>query len=226
MSMEKCYAVKKRTGVSTIDADWDKSFWGQIAAAPISVSQWTAGSSEKLPQSEVKLQYDDGFLYLIFRVRDYCLKAVTAETHGPVYRDSCVEFFFAPNRRNPQDYFNFEINCCGVLLAQHHTGPRENSRFLDVTDCRAIRIAASAVGPIRQEITKPVTWTVEYALPLDTLSRYTAVEKPAAGVEWRGNFYKCADGCSAPHWISWSPVRSETPDFHRPESFGKLIFVE
>lgn len=223
--METCCAIKKCSEINAIDADWNKPFWRKITAASIDVSQWSAVSSEKLPQTEVKLQYDDGFLYLIFRVQDHCVKAVTAETHGPVYQDSCVEFFFAPHSSKPSDYFNLEINCCGVLLAQHHTGPRENSRFLDLSDCQIIRIAASACGPIRQEITKPVTWTVEYALPFEVLSRYTAIEKPAPGVHWRGNFYKCADGCSSPHWISWSPVYSEKPDFHRPEYFGRLKFI-
>lgn len=37
-----------------------------------------------------------------------------------------------------------------------------------------------------------------------------------------GNFYKCADETETPHYLSWSPIHTETPDFHRPEFFGEL----
>lgn len=40
----------------------------------------------------------------------------------------------------------------------------------------------------------------------------------------RGNFYKCADGTDSPHYVSWSPIKTEKPNFHCPEFFGELIF--
>ena len=39
-----------------------------------------------------------------------------------------------------------------------------------------------------------------------------------------GNFYKCADGTDSPHYVSWSPIKTEKPNFHCPEFFGELIF--
>ena len=38
------------------------------------------------------------------------------------------------------------------------------------------------------------------------------------------NFYKCGDDTTKPHYISWNPVKSINPDFHRPEHFGILNF--
>ena len=38
------------------------------------------------------------------------------------------------------------------------------------------------------------------------------------------NFYKCGDETQKPHYLSWNPVKTSKPDFHRPEYFGKLIF--
>jgi hypothetical protein len=222
--MDKCYTVNKCSQKPLIDADWDKPFWRDVASVSVNVSHWNSVSSEDLPETKVKLQYDDQDLYVIFRVHDRCLRAVTTQIHGEVWKDSCVEFFFAPNCNQPNAYFNLETNCCGVPLARYHTGPRQNSRYLEITDCQQIRIASTASGPIRHEIRKPLTWTLEYALPLDILTHYTNIEKPAPGVLWRGNFYKCADGCSCPHWISWSPVSGERPDFHRPDCFGLLKF--
>ena len=37
-----------------------------------------------------------------------------------------------------------------------------------------------------------------------------------------GNFYKCGDATEMPHYLSWNPIQTERPDFHRPEFFGEL----
>ena len=39
----------------------------------------------------------------------------------------------------------------------------------------------------------------------------------------RGNFYKCGDKTAHPHFVSWNPVGTPSPDFHRPEFFGELL---
>ena len=39
----------------------------------------------------------------------------------------------------------------------------------------------------------------------------------------RANFYKCGDKTAHPHFLSWNPVGTPSPDFHRPEFFGELI---
>ena len=41
----------------------------------------------------------------------------------------------------------------------------------------------------------------------------------------RANFYKCADDTDSMHFVSWSPIETENPDFHRPDFFGELYFV-
>ena len=107
---------------------------------------------------------------------------------------------------------------------QHHSGPRTGTGFVDLERCRSIEIAASLQGPIETELTEPIVWTLEYRLPFEILKQYPEVEKPAAGVRWRGNFYKCADNSSHPHWLAWAPIQEERPDFHRPEYFGTLNF--
>lgn len=223
--MDTRYSVKKSLKETSIDAKWNKLFWRGVKSASVNVPNWQRSLPEVLPQTEVKLQYDDHNLYVIFRVQDYYVRAVTTQIHGDVWKDSCVEFFFTPNCSQPNDYFNVETNCCGVLLAQHHSGPRQKSRYIEIVDCQKIKIAGTASGPIRREITKPLTWVLEYAIPLGILTHYADIEKPGAGVTWRANFYKCADDSSHPHWNSWSPVSGKTPDFHRPDCFGLLEFL-
>lgn len=222
--MKKEYTIKQCSEAIRINADWDKSVWRDVESIAINLPHWPT-QSEHFPRVEAKLQYNAENLYVIFRVQDKYVLSRAIETHGEVWKDSCVEFFFSPDPTNqPASYFNFEINCCGVLLAQNHSGPRENSRFLKIEDCRKIQIASSASGPIHTEIVEPVIWTIEYAFPFEVLLGYTDIEKPAPGVIWRGNFYKCADDSSHPHWMAWSPIEQQQPDFHRPEYFGTLKF--
>lgn len=223
-STMKMHDIPYRHEPPRIDAVWDKPFWQKVAALETVHVHWPV-QSEHRPPTRVKLQYDAENLYVIFQVYDRYVRAAAGQTHGEVWKDSCVEFFFAPNSARPHAYFNLEANCRGVLLAQHHTGPRQNSRFLAVEDCEKIRLAASITEPFEGQINEPLEWTLEYALPFGILSTYMEIDRPAPGVCWRANFYKCADECSHPHWLSWSPLDIPEPDFHRPEFFGQMRFM-
>jgi hypothetical protein len=44
------------------------------------------------------------------------------------------------------------------------------------------------------------------------------------GLKATANFYKCGDGTPEPHFVTWNPVGTENPDYHRPEFFGKVLF--
>jgi len=222
--MKKEYTVKRRSESIVIDADWNKPVWQGIKSIEIGLPHWPT-QSEHIPRTETKLQYDPENLYVIFRVQDRFVRAAATEIHGEVWKDSCVEFFFAPYSAEGDSYLNLEVNCCGVPLMQHHDGPRRGTHFLDVEQCRKIELAASMQGPIGEEITEPITWTLEYRLPFEIVAAYPEFEKPAAGVCWRANFYKCADDSSHPHWVAWSPIERQQPDFHRPDYFGLLKFA-
>ena len=113
--MEKSCNIKRRLSPIEINADWNKEFWQGVDAINVDVVNWPV-QSVHFPKSQVKLQYDAENLYVIFRVEDKYVRAAVTETNGPVYRDSCVEFFFAPSLKCPNSYFNFEINCSGVLF--------------------------------------------------------------------------------------------------------------
>ena len=39
------------------------------------------------------------------------------------------------------------------------------------------------------------------------------------------NFYKCGGDHEIQPYGSWAPIDSPTPDFHRPESFGRVILA-
>lgn len=205
----------------TIDADWDKPAWARFPAAVI--GNHMGEKPEHLPLSQFKIAYDAEALYVIFRVQDRYVRAVTTQHQlGEVWKDSCVEFFFTPGNDPAIGHFYLEMNCGGTMLFRFH-GPT-GVVTIPESDYSQLNIAHSMPEIVDPEIAQTVTWTLEYRLPVHVLKKYCPVTVPATGVIWRANFYKCADGSSHPHWLTWSPVLLPKPDFHRPEFFGVLEF--
>jgi hypothetical protein len=65
----------------------------------------------------------------------------------------------------------------------------------------------------------PFSWSVALLVPFDLIG----VDPENLPPSLKGNFYKCGDLTAHPHFLSWSPVLTKTPDFHRPEFFGELF---
>ena len=177
------------------------------------------------PAVQARLAWDPEAVRVIFRVKDRYVRAAASELHGPVWEDSCVEFFFTPETDIRHGYFNLEMNCGGVMLLRHQVIPRRDPVALTAGECSLVQIAHSLPPRIDPEIADPIAWTVEYRLPIAILKPYAPVTAPAPGIQWRANFYKCADRSSHPHWLTWAPVDRPQPDFHVPECFGTLQFA-
>jgi hypothetical protein len=218
------YHVARAPAAIAFDSNWDGDFWRTVA--PLELMHFMGTKPEHFPKVQAKLVYDDRAVYVIFRVEDKFVRAVAQKHQDAVYRDSCVEFFFTPHADIAQGYFNLEMNCGGTMLLHYQRVPRQDHVQLSEADLARIEVAHSLPKIIDPEITDATQWTVSYRLPVDIFSKYfpAAIERPAPGVTWRANLYKCADDTSYPHWLTWSPVVFERPDFHRPQSFGLLVF--
>lgn len=169
------------------------------------------------PLTTFTIAHSANYIYVNFFVRCNYLRAMNFENNSPVYEDSCVMFFVQPE--GSKRYWNFEFNCIGTIKASHR-----ESRNTAITPLSDSEIASIAVLPSCgrrpfREVEGLFTWDILAAIPLSLLGlKYEG--KP---LELRGNFYKCASGTSQPHFLSWSPISTPAPDFHRPEYFGKII---
>lgn len=216
------YKVEKIKKSIAIDANWNKSQWKKIK--PIEIKQYMGNVSAFQPEVKAKMVYDDANLYVIFQVKDRFVKSVTTEYNGPVSNDSCVEFFFAPDSDFPLKYFNLEINAGGTPLMFYITKPMSELKKLTADELKQIQIAHSLPATVDPEITEPVTWTIEYKVPVSLLSKYANVTSPAKGVTWKANFYKTGSRTSNPNYLTWSFVDNPRPNFHLPQFFGTLVF--
>ena len=216
------YKVKYASQQPKIDALWDKKFWKKTEV--ITLKNHMGEMPSHFPETQVKVKYDKDNIYVIFKVRDRYVRAVEKKINGRICEDSCAEFFFIPGPDVSRGYFNLEINCEGLYLFEYHKNGGKENGFVDLKDSGKIEISHSLTKDVENEISDPLTWSIEYRIPVSILSKYIPVEQPRSGVRWRANFYKCGDKTSHPHWLTWAPVDYPKPRFHLPEFFGWLEF--
>lgn len=168
------------------------------------------------PLSSFTTAHDGKYIYIDFFVRCNYLKAENYENNSPVSQDSCVEFFVAPKGDN--HYWNFEFNCIGTINASHRTERKNPTRLNDEELAQVLRYASCGNKPF-QELEGIFSWNLLVAIPLSLIG----IEYLGKPIEMKGNFYKCASGCTQPHYLSWNPIFTEKPDFHRQEFFGNII---
>lgn len=220
--IERRYTVKRCDDAKTVTGLWDGPAWGGIAS--LSVDNSMEREPSYTPLTEAKLLYDRRRIYVIFKVVDRYVRTRRTSFQDDVWNDSCVEFFFTPSKDRSTGYFNLEMSAGGVMLLHHRQDRERDVVLVSPDDGKRVEIVSSLPRANDPEIPGPLTWTLEYAVPFEVISRYTPVDYPSPGAVWYANFYKCADESSHPHWFTWNPVRSEKPDFHRKECFGALDF--
>ena len=186
-------------------------------AITIAEENWP-GMSTGLPLTCFRIGREDDRLLLAFEVKERQFRATEQEDNGRVWEDSCVEFFLQPGAGG--GYYNLECNAAGTLLLAHGRG-REGREMA------SMEVLASIARETRVEVTRrgeePLyRWSVFLDIPFSAFFRHRLAPRP--GERMRGNFYKCGDKLPDPHFLSWNPVIAVSPDFHRPECFGELVF--
>ena len=159
-------------------------------------------------------------ILLHYKVSEQAVLAHCSSDRESVWQDSCVEFFLSPD---PSDglYYNFEWNCIGRLYCC--VGPDRNSRqFLPESAYAAIKRASSLGETAFEERLGECEWDLSAIVPVSCLVRHDIASLD--GLQMSGNFYKCGDHLSVPHFLSFAPIGVPKPDFHRPEFFCTLEF--
>jgi hypothetical protein len=192
--------------------------WSEIPAASIDAAPWHPGAL--LPPSQVQMAFDGNAFLVRWTAWETSLRVVTREHNGPVWEDSCMEFFFNPVPQRDRRYLNFEVNAEGYLLLG--LGASRHGRVLPEG-------FDPSLFPIRCDVPKhgASTWdrpfyTVGITIPVSFLESIYGKLELHSGAELAGNFQKCK-GLS--HMGCWNPIKVPTPDFHQPDWFGTLLML-
>lgn len=170
------------------------------------------------PMTTFAAAYSDKAIYVDFLVRCNYLRAENYENLSPVSQDSCVELFIDP--KCDGEYWNFEFNCIGTINASRRRERPAPTRLSHEQLASVVRHPSCGTRPFR-EIEGLFTWSLLVEIPFELIG----LDPDHLPEMIKGNFYKCASATSDPHYLSWSPIVSENPDFHRPEFFGDIHFA-
>ncbi len=184
----------------------------------IAHQNWVPGGGTKVAFS---IRHDGSSIYLFYEVVEKEVRAVNTDINSSVWEDSCVEFFLSLEA-DQHNYYNFEINAIGTVLGAY--GPDRNQRERLSESLLSKVETTPSLGRLPFDNKQNNTpWNIQIKIPLEVLS-HSAITN-LSGTDGYGNFYKCGDKLKKPHYLSWKPVLSPTPDFHTPRYFGHLSFL-
>lgn len=157
-------------------------------------------------------------VFIKYSVRGSMLRAIYSNDLEPVNEDSCVEFFC--KLPDSEYYMNFEFNCIGTCNASKRKSKTEGVVRYTLDELAQIKRYPSIGRRAFNEMEGMFEWELTVKIPFTLMG----IDPNNLPEKLMGNFYKCADGTDSPHYVSWSPIKTEKPNFHCPEFFGELIF--
>ncbi len=184
--------------------------WHTIPCLEVDNYQW-------LPKLDISMQgqlcYDDQGIYVHLRAWEKNIRAQYDTPLSPVCEDSCMEFFLRPVAEDIR-YFNIEMNPNGRTYLGF--GPNIDG---------LVRLAPENEDTMMQKrtIRHADGWEVYYTVPVSFLQTFFPGYALTPGRTLYANCYKCGDMTEQPHFISWNPIDSPTPNFHRPDCFGEMV---
>ena len=157
-------------------------------------------------------------ILLQYRVKENEILAAVTKDNGEVWTDSCVEMFLSFDN---QHYYNAEFTCIGkALLGYRKFG--EKAVHASIPTMQSILRQPSLGTANRGKEIDNFDWVLTLVIPRTTFweSDITSFD----GLHAKGNFYKCGDNLSTPHFVSWTTIETPSPSFHQPSFFGELFF--
>ncbi len=165
----------------------------------------------------------DDSLVVDFRVSGLDLRVQNLSDRGRIWEDSACEIFI--QSPGSEDYFNFEVNAAGRLIAARGSGRGDRTPLSDEAFGRIVRITSVDGLPAVNEPLDLLglwNWRAMLVIPFELIG----LDAENLPEKLRGNIYKCGDLTAHPHYVSWAPIDTASPDFHRPEFFGEFLLKE
>ena len=187
----------------------DPFSWEQVPAAEIDTVLWTEKTDIR---ACARVCYDENALYVRLEAKEQDIRATEEGLLCSPCDDSCLEFFLSPEEGDKR-YFNIEFNPLGSVYFGIATSIADLTRLIPESGHEfSPEVSYTEDG-----------WYVTYRIPAGLIRRFFPDFQLVSGKRLRGNFFKCGDRTVSPHFLSWNPVTSDKPDFHRSVDFGQLI---
>ena len=174
------------------------------------------------PKAEFRIAFTSDAFLLNYRVVEETVRAQYGEDNEQVWTDSCMEFFLSPDK-DSDVYYNLETNCIATVLLGVRGGDVEKSHASKQLLATIKRWSSLGRVPFEQHVAEG-EWQTAFVVPFEVYWHHdlqSLMEENRCVM--RANFYKCGDLLPKPHFLSWSPIDYEKPNFHLPRFFGEII---
>ena len=213
------YRAPRAATPPRIDGAFDEPAWAAAPAAGDFVFTWYKSGRQE--QTNVRLIWDDEYLYLAATCDDAHITARHTERDGKIPEDDCLEIMLAPNAATPRIYFNLEFNVIGGLLDNFRPNGPDQPRA-PKWDAEGVRIAGKWSGTLNDDSDTDRHWQVEVAIPWRNFAAVAAAAPPRPGTVMRMNLNRHG-GKTNPQYSQWAQADTPKPSFHTPDRFGRLI---
>ena len=238
----KHYVVYQSDDEIVIDGKPDEISWGNAA--------WTSdfmdieGSKKPVPEfrTRIKMLWDQDNLFILAELEEPHIWAYFDEHDQIVYHENDFEIFLDPDG-NAYDYFEFELNAANTLFDLFLTKPyRDGGIPLLTWDAPDFTSAVSISGTLNNPADTDQKWTIEMAIPFESLKLGLKSQVPVDGETWKANFSRVQwqtdvlEGkyqkrkdkntglfLSENNWV-WNPTG--VINLHLPERWGMLQFSQ
>jgi Carbohydrate family 9 binding domain-like len=212
------YSVNTVKEKFTIDGKLSEKAWQRAASIQL-LFPWDVQTGAK-QRTIVKLLRDQTYLYVAYECEDADLTAQFLNRDDPVYKDDCVEIFIKPSEKT-DSYIGLEMNARGVLFDYFYPFPGKNEHGFNLD---GVLLKTTLHGTLNQSDDKDQGWSLELAIPWQSLSKLAERMPPIAGEEWRVQINRW-DGTEPNRRLSmWCHSGMKRPSPHNPERFGLLKF--
>lgn len=209
----KEYFCKKINGSIIIDGNFDKQVWNGIKG--VSLADTMTGAEPK-QKTDVKMAWNNEFLYLVYRCEDKNIHATMTNYNDQIYWEDVVEVFIDDDS-DLKTYLEIEVNPLNTLL---HYGCQNDLKGGVLLFARVNKKIETAV--IRDDLHN--LWSAEIAIPFSEIVTAPNIP-PLPGDRWRGNFYRIERPANGEEeFTAWSPTIVRR--YHTPAQFGEFVFVE
>jgi alpha-galactosidase len=126
-----------------------------------------------------------------------------------------VEVFLRPSL--DAAYFEFEVSPLGQWLDVIVRRPREDVNFGWNSGVRV----QSLIDSCRR------VWSARLTIPIAPMAEALRTTlSVAGGIVWKTNLFRICGADPSRQFLAWQPTFTPMPDFHVPQAFGNLVFVE
>ncbi len=231
------YMADSQISVDGVDNEtsWNKAKWTEGFMDIEGI-----GKPNPRYSTKVKMLWDNENLYVLAELEEPNIWAYYENHDQIVYHENDFEVFLDPDG-DAQNYFEFEINARNTVFDLFMTKPyRDGGIPLITWDAPGLKTAVQVDGTINNPGDTDKKWTVEMAIPFETLRLGVVKHIPQNGeiwkidfsrVEWQteikeGKYVRKGDADSQKllpenNWV-WSPIG--IVNMHYPERWGMLQF--